>query len=175
MSFVVPIVGPQWYAIHTKAKDEERAASNLMVLGVDTLAPKIHERQYNQFTNVPRLVTKSLFPRYIFARFDASRLLGKVRYTRGVHSIVSIDYNPVVVDEDVIAMIKERMNEDGFVRLGEELRPNDKVIITSGALKNFEGVFEQRLKGSDRITILLTTITFQGRISIEEERVRKVA
>jgi len=175
MGFVMPIVGPQWYAIHTKAKDEERAESNLTVLGVETFAPKIQERQYNQFTNVPRNVTKPLFPRYIFARFDASTLLGKVRYTRGVNSIVSIDYNPAPIDDAVIAMIQGRVNENGFVRLGEELHPNDKVIITSGALKDFEGIFEQRLNGSDRITILLTTITFQGRISIEENQVRKVA
>src|SRR5829696_8276324 len=106
MGFVMPIVGSQWYAIHTKAKDEQRAECNLTALGVETFAPKIQERQYNQFTNVPRNVTKSLFPRYIFARFDASKLLAKVRYTGGVHSIVSIDYNPVPVNEDVIVMIK---------------------------------------------------------------------
>ena len=92
-----------------------------------------------------------------------------------MHSVVSLDYNPVIVDDDVIAMIKERVNEDGFVKTGEELRLNDKVIIKSGVLKNFTGVFERRMKDSDRITILLDTITFQGRICIEEERVRKVA
>ena len=175
MDFGMPIVGAQWYAVYTKAKDEERAENNLMAWGVETFAPKIQERQYNQFTNIPRYVTKPLFPRYLFARFDAATLLRKVYYTRGVHSVVSLDYNPVIVDDHVIAMIKERVNEDGFVKTGEELRLNDKVIIKSGVLKNFTGVFERRMKDSDRITILLDTITFQGRICIEEERVRKIA
>jgi transcriptional antiterminator RfaH len=175
MDFGMPIVGAQWYALYTKPKDEERAENNLMAWGVETFAPKIQERQYNQFTNIPRYVTKSLFPRYIFARFDAATLLRKVYYTRGVHSVVSLDHNPVIVDDDVIAMIRQRVNEDGFIMIGEELRPNDKVIITSGVLKNLTGIFERKMKGSDRITILLNTITFQGCVCIEEERVRKVA
>src|SRR5882724_11378863 len=98
MDFGMPIVGAQWYAVYTKAKDEERAENNLMAWGVETFAPKIQERQYNQFTNMPRYVTKPLFPRYIFARFDAATLLREVYYTRGVHSVVSLDYNPVIVD-----------------------------------------------------------------------------
>jgi transcription elongation factor/antiterminator RfaH len=168
------MAGARWYAVYTKAKDEERAENNLKAWGVETFAPKIQERQHNQFTNIPRYVTKPLFPRYIFARFDAAMLLRKVYYTRGVHSVVSLEYHPVIVEDDVIAMIKERVNEDGFVKIGEELRPNDKVVIKSGVLKNFTGVFERRMKDSDRIMIMLTTISFQGHICIEEEQVRKL-
>jgi transcription antitermination factor NusG len=102
-------------------------------------------------------------------------MLRKVHYTRGVQSIVSFDAQPVKVDEGVIEVIKSRIREDGFVKIGEDLNVNDKVLVKTGALKNFVGIFERRVKATDRIMILLTAITYQGRISIEEQMVEKVA
>lgn len=168
-------VGMDWYAIYTKPKEEQRAELNLTACGVETLGPKILGRRTNEFTGRPTYFVKALFPRYIFARFNVEKSLRKVHYTRGVHSIVSFDAQPVKVDESVIEVIKSRIGEDGFVKLGEDLHVNDKVMIKSGALKDLVGVFERRVKASDRIMILLTAITYQGRISIEERMVEKAA
>lgn len=175
MDFETPVVSSHWYAVYTKPKDEERADKNLMAWGVETFAPKIQERHYNQFTNAPSYLIKPLFPRYIFARFIASTLLRKIYYTRGVQSIVSLGDTPVVVDDDVIEMIQLRMNQDGFVNIEEELNINDKVMIKGGVLKNFAGIFDRRIKSTARIMILLTCITYQGRVSVEEQLVEKVS
>lgn len=164
-----------WYAIYTKPKEEQRAELNLMTHGVETLAPKVLDRRTNEFSGRPTYFAKPLFPRYIFARFDAERTLHKVRYTRGVHSIVSLNGQPVKVDESIIEVIKSRIREDGFVKIGEELNVSDKVVVKSGTLKNFQGIFERRVKATDRIMILLTAITYQGRVSVEERLVGKVA
>lgn len=164
-----------WYAIYTKPKEEHRADQNLAAWGVETLAPKILERRVNEFSGKPTYFTKPLFPRYIFARFDAERLMRKVHFTRGVHSVVRFNSEAVKVDDGVIALIRSRIREDGFVKLGEDLNVNDKVVIKNGVLRNFEGVFERRIKASDRIMILLTAISYQGRVSIEEQMVEKVA
>lgn len=168
-------VEEHWYAVYTKPKEEQRADQNLAAWGVETLAPKIQERRTNEFTGRPTYFTKPLFPRYIFARFDAERLLRKVRFTRGVQNIVSLDSRPVIVDDSVIDIIRSRIREDGFVKLGEDLNVNDEVVVKNGALKSLVGIFERRVKASDRIIILLTAITYQGRISIEERMVEKVA
>ncbi len=175
MNFEIPVESSHWYAIYTKPKDEDRADKNLMAGGVETFAPKIQERRYNQFTNAPSYLTKPLFPRYIFARFIAGTLLRKIYYTRGVHSIVSLCDKPVIVDDAVIDLIKLRMNQDGFVDVDEQLNINDKVMIKSGILKNFAGIFDRRIKGTARIMILLTAITYQGRISVEEQLVERVS
>ena len=164
-----------WYAVYTKPKEEQRAEMNLCAWGVETLAPKVLERRTNEFSGRPTYFIKPLFPRYIFARFDAESMLRKVHYTRGVQSIVCIDAQPVKVDEGVIEVIKSRIREDGFVKIGDDLNVNDKVLVKSGALKNFVGIFERRVKATDRIMILLTAISYQGRISIEEQMVEKVA
>jgi hypothetical protein len=48
------------------------------------------------------------------------------------------------------------------------------VVIEDGPLKNLAGIFEQRLKGEGRVSVLLTAINYQGRVLIDEESLRRV-
>jgi transcriptional antiterminator RfaH len=163
-----------WYVIHTHPKQEDRACGNLRVLGVPIFNPKIRERRYNQFSIAPTYVTKPLFPRYIFAQFKVSDLYHKVRFTRGVYSVVSFGEGPTPIAEEVVTLILSNIKEDGFVRIDEEIRPGDRVMVKDGPLKNFAGIFEQEMKDADRIRILLETVSYQAHIEIEKEMVKKV-
>lgn len=166
---------PCWYAVRTNPGQEERAHCNLLAWGVETFHPKMRERRRNKINGAQTFVTKSLFPRYIFARFVANKLLHKISYTRGVHSVVSFGYGPTRVDDEIISVIRRQVGEDGFVRIGEELRPGDRVQLTDGPMKDLTGVFASGAGDSDRVQILLTTVSFQGHVSVEREFVEKVA
>lgn len=163
----------QWYVVHTNLRQEERADSNLRAWGVETLHPKLKTRRLNEFTGAPTYITKSLFPRYIFAKFNASKQLAKISFTRGVHDVVSFGGKPVSVDEDIIQVVNSRIDQNGFVEMGE-LKRGDKVVIKAGPLRDFEGIFEHQLQDSERITILLTTVSFQGRLVITKDLLEKV-
>lgn len=165
----------RWYVIHTHAKQEDRATSNLQVLGIETFAPKFRKIRYNEFNGKPIISISQLFPGYIFARFAIMDALHQVRFTRGVHSIVGFSKSPCPVDEQVIPLIKTRIAEDGFVSMYEELKPGDQVEICQGSLKGLSGIFQSHLKGSERVSILLDTITYQASVAIEREKLRKVA
>ncbi len=162
-----------WYAIHTHPKQEERAESNLRAWQVETFAPRYKQRRYNQYTNHPSQLIKPLFPRYIFARFVASELLHKVRYTRGVHSVVSFGQEPLPVDDELIAIIQARRSEDGFIRIGDELKAGDHVMIKAGHFKGFTGIFERSMKDADRVMIMLKTVGYQPHVVVEKEHVMK--
>jgi len=162
-----------WYVIHTHPKQEDRASSNLRVLGIPIFNPKIRERRYNQFTIIPTYVAKPLFPRYIFARFKISDLYHKVRFARGVNSIVGFGEGPTSIDEEIIALIQSNVKEDGFVGVNEEIKPGDKVVVKDGPLKNFSGIFEREMKDTDRIRILLETVSYQAHVEIERDIVKK--
>jgi transcriptional antiterminator RfaH len=166
---------PCWYAVRTNPGQEERAHCNLLACGVETFHPKMRDRRRNKITGVQTFVTKPLFPRYIFARFTANKLLHKISYTRGVHSVVSFGYGPTPVDDEIIAVIREQVGPDGFVRVGEELRPGDRVQLTDGPMRDLTGVFAYGADDSDRVQILLTTVSFQGHVTVEREFVEKVA
>jgi transcriptional antiterminator RfaH len=164
-----------WYVIYTKPRQEERADSNLRAWKVETFAPKIKERCVNQFTGKATFVTRHLFPRYIFARFNAAVLLHKVYFTRGVQNVVSFSNRPSPVADSIIELIKLRQEADGFIRLNSDLMPGDKVKIQVGPLQNFTGVFESRSTQEERVSILLTTVSYQARVIIEQKALRKVS
>jgi len=162
----------QWYVIHTHPKQEDRASDNLRTLGVPTFNPKIRERRYNQFVSAPTYVVKSLFPRYVFAKFKIGDLYHKIRFTRGVYSVISFGGSPTPIDKEIIMLIQSNMN-DNFVRIDEEIRPGDKVVIKDGPLKNFAGIFEREMKDTDRVRLLLETVSYQAHIEIERDLVKK--
>lgn len=164
-----------WYVIYTKPKQEERADNNLRAWNVEAFTPKIRERSINPFTGKPNFITKPLFSRYIFARFRASELLHKITFTRGVQSVVSFGGCPMPVPDELIAHIKSRRDEDGFIRMGEELQLGDKVVINGGCFKGFAGIFEEGGNDQDRIAILLTTIDYQMRVLIDKGWLKKVS
>ena len=174
MSFEKAVDTAQWYVIHTKPREEERAENNLRAWKIETLSPKLKERHFNRYTGNPTSLIKPLFPRYIFARFDACKLLHKIYYTRGIHSVVSFGGSPTPVDDEVIRIIKSRIHEDGFVRDADEPKVGDQVVVKTGPFKSFEGIFDCEMKENDRVSILLTTISYQGRILIPKELIEKL-
>src|SRR5688572_13188689 len=134
---------PSWYAIHTHPKQENRAESNLQAWNVETFFPKIKDCRFNEFTGAPSYFIKPLFPGYLFARFELESMLHKVRFTRGVHSVVCIGIEPAPVDDRVIEIIVAQIDAAGFVKIGEDLDPGTRVLIQAGPFKGLTGVFER--------------------------------
>jgi transcriptional antiterminator RfaH len=166
---------PQWYVVHTNPKQEDRADSNLRSWGIETLLPKLKTRRVNEFTGALTYLTKPLFPGYMFARFNARKQLAKISFTRGVHHVVSFGGEPTPVEDEIIAIISERIDENGFVKIGDELKQGDKVVIKAGPLKDFEGIFERELNDSERISVLLTTINYQGRVVVNRDLLERAS
>jgi transcriptional antiterminator RfaH len=163
---------PIWYAIHTHPKQENRAEGNLQAWNVETFFPKIRDCRLNEFTGEPSYFTKPLFPGYLFARFELNNLLHKVRFTRGVHSVVCIGNDPAPVDDKVIDIIAAQIDATGFVKIGVDLEPGAKVAIQSGPFKGLTGIFEREASAADRIKILLDCVCFQARVEVERNYVK---
>ncbi len=161
----------RWYAIRTKANEEDRADMNLRAWRVETFAPKVKDLRTSGYGG--RYVVKHLFARYIFARFDVERQFHQINYTRGVQSVVNFGGNPISIDDKVINLIRERIDEDGFIRI-EDLRAGDPVRVNSGPLQSIVGVFEWKLKDKDRVKILLSTMSYGSHLLIDRAMVEKV-
>ncbi len=164
---------PQWFAICTNPKQEDRAYYNLQAANVECFNPRIKEARRNQFTGAVTLVARPLFPRYIFARFRPETSLRKVRFTRGVLKVVSFNLKPAPIENEVIEFMKARVGNDGFLSLGETLKPGDKVRIKDGPWSAIVGVVEQNTHSGERVQVLLTAINYQARLMIETERLAK--
>jgi transcriptional antiterminator RfaH len=165
---------PQWYAVYTHRRQEERAYNNLQAWNVETFAPRIKEARYNFVTGLPTFVVKLMFPRYLFARFRAEELLHKVGFTRGVKQVVNFGGSPTPIADEVIELLKSQTGPDGCVRIGEDLKAGDTVVIKDGLLKDFIAVFEREISGAERVRLLLSTVNYQGHVELDRELVRKV-
>ena len=163
-----------WYVIRTGPKQEERAIRNLNAWLVEGFLPKVKLPRLNQFTGITTYVPGPMFPRYAFARFDASRLLHRVCYTRGVRSVVSFGGVASRVDDSIIELVRSRIGDDGFVQIGTEFKAGERVRVKVGPLANFVGVFDHKIESRDRVEILLTAVSYQGRIVVEKEFVEKI-
>jgi transcriptional antiterminator RfaH len=166
---------PHWYAIHTHPKQENRAERNLNAWNVETFFPRVRNRHLNDLTSEPVYFTKPLFPGYLFARFALKNLLHKVRFTRGVHSVVCIGIDPAPVDDRVIEIIAAQIDGAGFVKTGADLDPGAKVLIQAGPFKGLTGIFEQEASAADRIKILLDCVCFQAHVEVERKHVGVLA
>lgn len=164
-----------WYVVHTHPKQEERTSSNLQTLNLETLSARLRVKKYNQFTGQLIKAVKPLFPSYIFARFKFNEVYHRVRFTRGVHSLVLFNNTAVPVDDEIIELIRSRIDSDGFVKTMEELKPGDSVVIKEGRFKNFYGVFEREMPDADRVRILLNAVSFQAHVVVNRALVSKVS
>lgn len=165
----------RWYVVYTNPKQEQRAASNLRAWGVETLYPKVKKRRVNAFTGLPVYETAPLFPRYIFARFCAEKLLHKVTFTRGVNSLVCFNNAPAQVEDETVALIASNLDEAGFARVGEPFKVGDRLLIQAGPLKGLVGVFEREMKDSERISLLLDAVSYQSHTIVERAMVVKAS
>jgi transcriptional antiterminator RfaH len=163
----------KWYVIQTKPKKEEGAKLYLSTKGVEVFSPLIE-------TFVPRngkmnKELKSLFPNYIFAKFELEKNYPLVRWARGVKKILGFGGYPVPISEEVIELIKKRTDENGIVKKTHHFVANDVVRIKTGPLRELCGIFDRWVSDSERVRVLLNLIGYQPAVEIHYSMIEKVA
>ncbi|HXQ71948.1 MAG TPA: transcription termination/antitermination NusG family protein [Pyrinomonadaceae bacterium] len=161
-----------WYAVLTKPKQEQRAETNLRAWNIEAFTPKFKDRRRRRRQGSDYSF-KPLFPRYVFARFDPQCCLHRVTFTRGVHSIVHFGDSLARIDDKIISIIQLRMDTDGLVRVGEEFKCGDPVMIDYGPFKSLIGIFERDIGDAERVRILLTTISYQAHLTVDKHSITK--
>lgn len=162
-----------WFAVHTKPRQEAIAQQSLMREGVETYYPKLKRRR--TIRRVRRWVIGPLFPGYIFARFDFERQHRLVRYATGVTNIVSFGGKAAVVDDQIIALIREHAEQDVITLPPPPLKPGELVEIKAGPFQGLQGIFERELSDAERVVILLDTLARGARMEIPRELIEKVS
>jgi transcription elongation factor/antiterminator RfaH len=162
-----------WYCIYTKPKQEDLLSMKLRDLtDIEIFSPKLRTKRI--IRGKVNDVTEEFFPCYIFAKFDPKKYFHMIKYTRGVRRVVGNSLGlPYVVDERIIELIKSRM-KNGFISIEQSrLVEGEEVTITEGPFKGIKGLFSEDLKPRDRVLILLNTIKYQAKVTIEADFVKK--
>ena len=122
-----------WYAIHTKPRQEQRALKNLISQGYDCYLPLMKK----QIIRSGALQTESepLFPRYLFISLDstqAGKSWSPIRSTFGVSRLVTFGSEPARVAAELIEMLRDytaalAMSPTKLHRAGD-LAPGDAAV-----------------------------------------------
>lgn len=154
-----------WYVLFTRPHQEDRAANNLRAWGIHSLIPKLKPKKGSK-------QCRPLFPSYVFAQFDATTKLHTIRFTRGISYVVSFGGKPAQIANEIIGEICSRMDGKGIISGASGMAPGESVVIQSGPLRDFQGVFEQELSDHERVRILLTTVAYTLHIQVSKSLVR---
>jgi len=143
-----------WYVLHSKPNREQFLFSQLQHREIETFYPRLRVKPVN-----PRArKIKPFFPGYLFVHVDLDDVsLSSLAYVPGAHSLVSFDYEPAVVPDEVIHMIKsnvERLNQKSK-EAKSTLKHGDPVEVKGGPFAGYQAIFDSNMKGSDRVRLLI--------------------
>lgn len=164
----------QWYVLQTKPSREKDVSLLLSQGGFEVFLPKIRETFYRSTTSYLKPVP--LFPNYLFIHtsFDEAKNFHLVKYTRGVNKIVCADGLPIPLAEEMIAVMKERTAESGFIERPVSLKAGDSIRVKKGMLKDLIGILERPASAEGRIHVLLNLLNYSMKATLHWTEVEKL-
>lgn len=161
----------QWFCVQTKARYEDFATINLTNKEITVFSPKIEELTVRNHRNIKRVV--SLFPNYIFARFDLLCEHNKVRWTPGVKQILRDSHGPIYIEDEIIEDIAAALKKKRHAKV-EKLKTGDVLAVTGGAFNGRSAIFQYYISGQARVKVLLDLIYRQVVAEFDTAFIRKV-
>lgn len=163
---------PQWYAVQSKPRQEVRAEGDLAAWGVEVFLPRVRCARRRHVGGSD--AAEPLFPGYLFARFAASQMLHKVRYTRGVSRVLGTAEGPTRVPGEIVDVIRGHIGADGLVQTTTTYAAGELLRITDGPLRDFIGVFQATTGAPERVRLLLSAVGGALRVVARPEQVERV-
>ncbi|HME60269.1 MAG TPA: transcription termination/antitermination NusG family protein [Candidatus Binatia bacterium] len=164
--------GMRWYAIQTKVNREKDVERRLKDLRLEVFLPWMRARR--RIGSRFHWVLAPLFPGYVFCRLDMVVSGKAARYSPGVKDFLTFGSRIAEVSENIIEALRERC-PGGVAEIDPvNAKPGDIVRINEGPFSGLEAIFEEKLKGSERVAVLLDILGRQTRIVLPSETIAKL-
>ncbi len=173
--------GKNWYVIHTYAGYEEAVAKSLMQrvenLGMhdkifNVLVP--YEKKVKIKNNKRKVVEEKIYPGYVLVEMivtDDSWYV--VRNTPNVTGFVGSSTTPIPVSQEEIEILKKRMGQTE-PEFNVDFSIDDKVRITDGAFKDYEGKVSEIDKQHGKIKVLVNMFGRDTPVELDTLQVKKM-
>ena len=147
-----------WYALRTRPHKESLVCEQAQLQGIETFNPMMRVRPVN-----PRArKVKPYFPGYVFVRADLSVLgVSTFQYMPYAVGLVSFGGEPATVPVSLINALKRRVRESADIERSGPSK-GDTVWIGSGPFAGHEAMFDSRLRGGERVRLLLELLSGQS-------------
>jgi transcription antitermination factor NusG len=143
-----------WYVIHSHPNKEDLLWQQLLAREIEVFYPRIQANPVN-----PRArKIKPYFPGYLFVCTDLEQLgLSTIQWMPYATGLVMFGGEPSALPENIVQVIQQRVDEINAAggEVLDALKPGDRVIIQDGPFEGYEGIFDVRLSGKERVRVLL--------------------
>jgi transcriptional antiterminator RfaH len=158
--------GLEWFCVRTQPKHEHIAAASLrQQLQLEVFLPRIRFKRLTR--QGPAWTTEALFVNYLFARFDLTGVLRRVKHARGVQDVVHFGGHWPVIPEMVITDLRSSMGEDELQVITNDFNPGETVEIAGGAFHGLQAVVTRVLPARQRVAVLLDFLGRQTSVEMD--------
>jgi len=161
--------GSDWCIIHSKPKQEFCAEKNLKSLDINVYLPVYMKKIKKNKIKIDCI--SPLFSGYLFAQFNIYDFYQKVKYTKGVKSILGYNEYLWTIADAKIQDIKFR-EDNGIVLLRkreDSFHKGDRIFIDEGDFEGWEGIFQEELPDRERAIIMLTNVKFSSKLILPKK------
>jgi transcriptional antiterminator RfaH len=142
-----------WYVLRSKSQKEDALYQFASMRGYTVYYPKLRVDPVNPRSRhvVP------FFPGYMFVRADFQEVgVSSFQWMPYSLGLVSFGSTPGKVPDAMVTGIQRRLEEQNEKQpVVDGFEPGERLIVKQGPLAGFEALFEKRLRGQDRVRVLM--------------------
>lgn len=163
-----------WYVLRSKPHKELFLAGELLARDFEVFCPMLHIKPVNPRSRKIR----AYFPGYLFVYTDLQNAnLSSISWIPGAVGLVTIGAEPASVPDELVRAIRKKV--EAINAAGNQAPPGlqagDKVLVEDGPFAGYQGIFDSRLPGNDRVRILLDLLKQrQMRLDLPASLVKRV-
>ncbi len=170
-----------WYALHTYSGYEDAVAKNLKKriknLGMEdkifnVMVPK--EKKIKIRNGKRRTVEEKIYPGYVLVEMivnDDSWYV--VRNTPRVTGFIGAGTTPIPISEEEVNVLKEKM-KDKEPKHKIDVKEGDKVKVTDGPFKDFDGKVSDVDQEKGKIKVLVNMFGRDTSVELDSLQIRKI-
>lgn len=159
-----------WHVLRTQVRKELQVDRYLQHHGLETFLPV---KVVGGRGDTP--VEEPFFPSYLFFRLPPiSTQWPLVRWAPGAKQVVAFDGAPASVPETLVTTIRHRLctrTQDDSAPLFQR---GERIQVAAGPLAGVDAIFEERLTGARRASILLEIVGRLVRTQVAVEHLRRI-
>jgi len=143
-----------WFCLQSQPKREHIAAAHLRQMAeIEVFSPRLRFKRATK--RGARWFEESMFPGYLFARFQFAEKYKEVRSAMGISRILQFGDHYAKIEEAVMGTLRAQAGAREVVINNCDFVEGDKVRIVGGSLGGLEAIVTQILSGRERVRLLL--------------------
>ncbi len=149
---------PQWVAVYTKARAEQKLADQLAEKNIESYCPTV--RQTHKWSDRIKVMEVPLFASYCFARITRDQV-SKVRSMPAAVFIVAFGGKIATVPDNDIEVIRIALQsqQDFILQQMEKLKSGAHVRVLDGLFKDKEGILIDETKDGKNFGVKIEALS----------------